>query len=181
MPKCHRKIKGYFNFGKVYSDEIEKANDGDNFLEIGCWQGKSTAYLAEAARELKKDITIHVVDTFQGEGMTVQIPPFLSIFKKNMEECGVMNMIKIYEGKSDDIARLFEDEFFDFIFIDGDHRSVKSDISNYLPKLKNGKTLAGHDYDLKHKHGRYVKRDVDELLGEENLTFYRNTWIWNKD
>ena len=32
----HQTITGWFNFEKVYSDEIEKANDGDNFLEIGC-------------------------------------------------------------------------------------------------------------------------------------------------
>ena len=42
----------------------------------------------------------------------------------------------------------FEDEFFDWVYIDGDHRyeHVINDLLHWYPKVKTGGHIAGHDY-----------------------------------
>jgi len=169
-------IEGHFNFSQVYDEQVSKAVDGSNFLEIGCWLGRSTAYLAEAIKKSKKDIKVHVIDTFMGEGMTEAKNSFRHEFEKNMKDCGVYDIIEIHEGPSEIQIDLLKDDFFDFIYIDGLHTydNVKSDIIKSSLKLKNNRTLAGHDY-----QALEVKNAVDELLGFENLSFFQNTWIYN--
>ena len=167
-------IFGHFNFQQIYSEEVDRAGDGDNFLEIGCLYGKSTAYLANAIKKSGKNITLYVIDTFKGSGHT-PVVPFLIQFKANMEVHGLLDIIKIYEGTSDSFSSSFDDGFFDFIYVDGDHNNIKSDILNYLPKVKKGKTFAGHDY----QHP-VVRRCVNEMLGREDLNFQLNTWIFKR-
>jgi len=167
-------IEGHFNFQQIYSQEVAKAQDGDNFLEIGCFLGRSTSYLAQAIKASGKNITIHVIDTFEGTGYK-PIIPFIETFKNNMKACGVLDIIKIYEGTSDFYRETFEDEFFDFIYVDGDHENIELDILNYLPKVKKGKTFAGHDY----QHPT-VAKFVNKLLGLENILFQLNTWIFTR-
>ena len=58
----------------------------------------------------------------------------------------------------------------DLVFIDASHNyeSVKEDINLWLPKVKKGGILCGHDYgDI--RGCREVKKAVDEVLGEVNL------------
>jgi predicted O-methyltransferase YrrM len=59
-------------------------------------------------------------------------------------------------------AREFEDGTFDFVFIDAEHtyEGVRGDIQAWLPKLRPGGLLSGHDY-CKAFPG--VRRAVDEL------------------
>ena len=42
----------------------------------------------------------------------------------------------------------YDDAYFDFIYIDADHRyeSTKADLTNWFPKLRKGGVIAGHDY-----------------------------------
>ena len=47
MPSKYKEVFGHFNFEQVYEEEVNKASDGDQFLEIGCYLGRSTIYLAE--------------------------------------------------------------------------------------------------------------------------------------
>jgi predicted O-methyltransferase YrrM len=61
----------------------------------------------------------------------------------------------------------YEDEYFDFIYIDGDHtyEAVRDDAAAWWEKLKSGGVIAGHDYGWEG-----VKRAVDEFALERNLT-----------
>ena len=48
--------------------------------------------------------------------------------------------VKIHRGQSLDIARQFQDQYFDVIYIDADHHydAVLADLVAYAPKLKRG-------------------------------------------
>jgi len=49
---------------------------------------------------------------------------------------------------SENAVLRFEDNYIDFIYIDGDHRreSVKKDLELWYPKVKTGGFFSGHDY-----------------------------------
>ena len=56
--------------------------------------------------------------------------------------------VEIIRGKSEDVVTLFPDQFFDYVYIDGEHSydAVKRDLNNYFPKIKVGGYLIGDDY-----------------------------------
>ncbi len=62
-----------------------------------------------------------------------------------------------------------EDEYFDFIYIDGSHlyEDVKRDLNDWLPKLKDGGIIGGHDYIAQPSFG--VIPAVDEFCNEHGF------------
>ena len=63
-------------------------------------------------------------------------------------------------------AGQFEDESLDFVFIDASHEyeDVKADIMAWMPKVKRGGVLAGHDYYVNYDYFPGVKRAAKECL-----------------
>lgn len=80
----------------------------------------------------------------------------------------------IIRATSREAAREFDDNFFDFVFIDGDHsyEGVKEDIHLWLPKTK--KLLCGHDYgNQRNRLGIFgVDRAVNEIFGSDGFKVY---------
>ena len=70
-------------------------------------------------------------------------------------------------GWSVDVARSIKDEYFDFIYIDGDHsyESVSSDIKAWWPKLKEGGFMAGHDWLI-----QPVQKAVEDFVKKYKIT-----------
>ena len=66
--------------------------------------------------------------------------------------------------------------YFDLVYIDGEHSysEVKRDIKLWLPRIKQGGYLSGHDISF-----NSVGRAVKELLGEVE-TFKDTSWIFRK-
>jgi predicted O-methyltransferase YrrM len=54
----------------------------------------------------------------------------------------------IHIGKSPEAAELFDDGEMDFVFIDGDHsyEATLADIEAWVPKVRPGGIICGHDY-----------------------------------
>ena len=73
---------------------------------------------------------------------------------------------------------MFDDDSIDFIYIDGrhDYESIKLDLELYLPKLKNGGIIGGHDYNK--KNWPEVCRAVNEVIGEPHKIFKDSSWIY---
>jgi GR25 family glycosyltransferase involved in LPS biosynthesis len=81
--------------------------------------------------------------------------------------------------KSLDAVSRFDDHSLDFVFIDASHEyeDVKADIIAWLPKIKPGGILAGHDYyigDFDYYPG--VKQAVNEEFSEFEAKY--NCWIF---
>lgn len=113
--------------------------------EIGCYRGVSTAVFATFAK------TVHAVDpwAFYPElpyGMILAAEPLFD------EVCGEHSNIIKHKGRSVDVAKEFNDETLDMIYIDGDHspEAVRLDFDSWIPKVKRGGIIAGHDYCLVH-------------------------------
>lgn len=144
-------IFGWFNYEKIFDRAVNFANQKSNFLEIGCFLGKSTKYLCDKIKSSNKNIDLYVIDLFVAQEIECQNIDFLKsgtdtldIFKKNLSGYD----INITKGDSNVVFNKFKDNFFDFIFIDGNHEYeyVKSDLKNFYPKLKPSGIFAGHDY-----------------------------------
>jgi len=70
-------------------------------------------------------------------------------------------------------STLFPDEFFDFVYIDGNHdyECVKSDIKTWLPKVKPGGVLGGHDFDTRNVTRQDVAEAVKDFCTENPYEF----------
>jgi hypothetical protein len=98
--------------------------------------------------------------------------------KNNLNE---FNNVKILRKTSKDAVNDFEDEYFDFIYIDSNHTydNVLMDVKIWWPKLKVGGMLCGDDYiddrvDIEYNNKKYkvffdVKSAVDYFCSIMNL------------
>ncbi len=100
------------------------------------------------------------------------------VFKQQTKRFG--DKIKVLKMFSSEAAKHIKDASLDFAFVDGNHEYpyVKEDIGLYLPKIKKGGLLGGHDYG--HAAGD-VKRAVDEIFpGVFFLRGNKTWWVWVK-
>ena len=89
----------------------------------------------------------------------------------------------LYRSTSDDAVEKFEDDGYDFIFIDGLHEydQLKKDCHNYWSKVKKGGVFSGHDY----MSIAGVRKAVDEFAKEVGATPIhlpeKDVWYWIKE
>lgn len=83
----------------------------------------------------------------------------------------------ILRAPSLEAAREVDDASRDFVFLDADHRyqSVVEDIAAWLPKVKPGGWIGGHDY-LTPGIGSEVAQAVDEFVAASGLTLETDTF-----
>ena len=106
-------------------------------------------------------------------------------YDKVLKKYGSKPNVKMVKMKSSDASKLYEDEYFDWIYIDADHSydGVKEDILNWWPKLKKGGLFSGHDFDPSRNDSNYemygVRKAVEEIFGDNfNLTKEENYKSW---
>lgn len=89
--------------------------------------------------------------------------------------------VEMIKAKSEDAAAKFDDASLDLVYIDADHAydEVKKDIAAWLPKVKVGGWIGGHDYDPPWKTPRGVKPAVDEMFEGTAELDSGYTW-WRK-
>ena len=95
-----------------------------------------------------------------------------SIFRRNMILLGLWNVVHPLVMDSQTASRIFADGILDLVFIDGDHRYeyVKKDILSWLPKLKDGGIICGHDCEGHFSEcSSEVKKLIESHLGDDYL------------
>jgi SAM-dependent methyltransferase len=137
-----------------FSEKLLKSKVLNKLYLIDCWTYQYNYIdIANIEDEQQKILYEYVLKKFEGE-------PRVSIIKKF----------------SNQACNLFENDSFDFIYIDADHsyEAVKNDINIWYDKLKDGGILAGHDYvnGLLPEGEFGVKQAVDEFVKEYNKTLY---------
>jgi predicted O-methyltransferase YrrM len=125
-------------------------------LEIGSWYGSSTIRMARTASAVIA-VDWHRGDVHAGYGSS------LMIFWRNLLRHGAADRTLPVIGLTSVALPRLADHQFDLVFIDGLHTydAVRSDMELSLPKLKQGGTLAFHDYG-RPEFG--VTQAVDELV-----------------
>ena len=165
----------WFNFPKFY-EMVSKKNYTD-FVEVGVWKGHSLVYLGKLLNN--KKVNISAVDlwdeTYKYESgrFSEHKKHVLEIFRTNVKKANLNNVIKEIKELSWEGSKHFEDASVDFVFIDADHSydSVVKDINSWLPKIRKGGMISGHDY----FNPCGVKKAVDKRFGKKVKT-YNNCW-----
>ncbi len=174
--KTYKDIQGWFNHLKTYDYLIENCPESGTIVELGAWLGKSSSYLVDNA----VDRNVIIIDSWKGSPnelnsthrLATQVDIY-EVFKQNMGE----RNYKSIRGLSSEVVNQFEDESLDVVFIDLTHtyESVKQDIKLWLPKVKKGGILAGHDYE---NDWPEVVKAVDEVFPDKMIM--DNCWIFHK-
>ena len=70
MEHFYKNIYGWFNYENLYLNIINNLSNHSHIVEIGAFKGKSTAFLVVEIINSGKNITLDVIDSWNGENET---------------------------------------------------------------------------------------------------------------
>lgn len=133
-------------------------------VELGVAEGKfSEKLLSKSKLSLLYSIDRYAGDRGHDDAQYYQASERLSKFG---------NRSKILRMSFDEAAKLFSDEYFDFIYIDGYAHTAQEEgktLSDWYPKLKKGGIFSGDDYSKKWTKN---KEQIDKFILEKGLNFH---------
>ena len=152
-----------------------------NIVEIGCYRGESTMIINSCFT----NATINCVDPwvqYREEGSTYDLDEQERelILAEQHFDSNIASLPNIKKNKMSSLAfsDTVQNEFLDLVYIDGDHSysAVKQDIIAWLPKIKVGGVISGHDFAWE-----MVRKAVIEVFGSEpNAVFADTSWAYIK-
>ena len=143
--------------------------------EIGVWKGDYSDAILYHVHPKK----LHLIDPWKfyttfgkrwyGGMVAKEQRDMDDIYESVKEKFKDRNEVEFHRQTSEEAAKSFEDNYFDWVYIDGNHyyEFVKKDLEMYLPKTKKGGYLAGDDYNWTSEelNGELpVKKAVDEFV-----------------
>lgn len=127
--------------------------------ELGCWTGHSTSILARNRKVI-------VVDNFKGNQGTpleeyARDNAVDALFVENMKSMNLLENIQLFSMDSSEAYKYITDSSLALLFIDAGHTytQVKEDLINYIPKLKTGGMICGHDYESDTYEEAHINED----------------------
>jgi len=143
-------------------------------VEIGSWVGQSAIAIGKGIRAAESDGRVICVDTWMGSPADPTGPfatetgraDLIRTFRGNLQASGMADMMGAIISDSLTAAAAWPHGPVDIVFIDADHRyeAVKADILAWMPHLRPGGLICGHDYHDDAHPG--VTQAVDELFPE---------------
>ncbi len=157
MKHFYETIPGYFTWPDFYRWLVARLPSYSKGVEVGTCNGTSLAFLGVEIYNSGRPITVEGVDLDNHNGHAAA----------NLAPLG-KDAPRLISGCSWEVAAKYEDGSLDFVFIDGDHsfESVSKDIAAWLPKVRPGGIIAGHDYSAPFPG---VMRAVAEAFSEWNV------------
>jgi predicted O-methyltransferase YrrM len=173
--------------GGIHADGLKNLCDdtykilGDNLqiVEIGSYCGASSSIIATKFI----NSNINCVDPWSPYTEDCSI---IDLAKQELELKEAEMLFDIVVSKNTNIKKnkmssveycqLILNSSIDFIYIDGNHQysSVKEDILTWLPKIKVGGIIAGHDYTWDS-----VKIAITEIFNKNpNKTYCDSSWMY---
>lgn len=138
-----------------------------NGAEIGVYK----AVYAETILSTWKGKKLYLIDAWEPiSGKEANWSDFDKAYQITKSKLENNQRVEIIKDLSSDAVNLFQDAFFDFVYIDADHAydGVVADIESWRHKVRPGGMLCGHDY-LDKRVGKVmveVKGAVDDLANK---------------
>lgn len=163
-----------------------------NVVEVGVFLGE---YADVIRQKLDREaLRLWLVDLWSVEGNQgyfATVPGELAdAYSKVLDRYGTDQKVTLLKMSSAEASKQFPDQTFDLIYLDADHTfaSVFEDIKLWLPKLKKGGFIAGHDFnpDLSNSSTASfgVNQAVNAFFGDRiRLTGEKSyqTWYFQKE
>jgi hypothetical protein len=145
--------------------------------EIGVYMGRGAAIWNVELINHGFEYEYYAIDNFLGskEHEENNLPDY-DICKNNLSP--IIDKINLIKEDSIEASKLYEDEYFNIVYIDASHEyeDVKKDVQSWYPKVKKGGFICGDDYT---RGWPGVVKAVDELLGEGVKVIGNQQW-WIK-
>lgn len=171
--------ENWFTYPDLYREFVAILPNDSTFIEVGSWKGKSIAFFAVEAMNSGKIIDCFAVDTWRGSpehstDSNIINDTLYDLFLENISP--LQDYITAIRKPSFEAAKEFDNDSIEIVFIDAanEYDAVKQDIHTWLPKIRKGGIIAGHDYLLPS-----VKKAVDEIFKDRVLfrNAMENCWI----
>jgi hypothetical protein len=143
--------------------------------EIGVWTGEYSQYIIMRNSPKK----LYLIDMWDVPSMATdndrqyyknynKTEQFLSEYQGVKNRFSSFNNVELVRSDSAKAAEMFEDDYFDWVYIDADHsyECVLKDLRAYYPKVKKDGYICGHDWDM-----------PDPVLNAAVLDFVEETGI----
>jgi hypothetical protein len=147
---------------------------GAVMAEIGSYAGESTEMFTRSGK-FKRICAIDPWENWEspdhmGDNMAAVEADF------DKRKAVYPNIIVKVKGRSPEAAGSFPDGSLNLVYVDGfhDYETVKQDILAWIPKLKDGGIMSGHDYSPGFPG---VKKAVDEIFGMPDRVFPDSSWL----
>ena len=143
---------------------LEKMPKNSICVEIGVFEGD----FSEQILKIVKPKKLFLIDPWFKENPQQEkaYQKVLDRFKSEIKNGDVV----VYRSVSHDVIEKFDNDFFDWIYLDGGHTydNLKEQFSDYLPKIKLHGFVTGDDYGRDDEYYRKnVTRSVDEFISKE--------------
>jgi predicted O-methyltransferase YrrM len=169
-------IEGWFSLADMrsYNKLVDKIHNGV-VVEVGSYLGRSAASIIPVCK--RNNIELICVDLWEQnhdyEDLNM-IAPRLSQFIHNLRSVDKEYSVITVQSTSISAARKFFNETIDAVFIDAQHDydSVKDDILAWLPLVKKGGWIGGHDF----CRGFGVKKAVKEIFRKDYKKLPTTIW-----
>jgi predicted O-methyltransferase YrrM len=135
-------------------------------VEIGCYGGLSTSYLAEGCKANGSRIVS--VDPFDSDldkqgvlcdhCVSLENKPSRALVQQRMEERGFGSMVQLIQGFSQEVVKTWSGSI-NFLWIDGNHDQAFEDYRDWAPFLAPKARVAFHD-----AHPRYGLPQVADAV-----------------
>jgi hypothetical protein len=130
---------------------LNQFNNNIIIAEIGVFKGEFSKKIFESLTPSE----LHLIDIFEGntcsgdkDGNNIVWTNLSDEYSSLKELYKNEKNVFIHKGNSFDVLSSFDNEYFDLIYIDGDHRylGVKKDLEVSYSKVKTNGFICGHDY-----------------------------------
>jgi len=165
----------FFNYQDFYAQVAARA-DFKTFVELGVYAGDSLAFLHSELEKRGTPYTLCGIDLWEEgyarTGYHRHLPQGLrQMVEKRFEDA---KSVFLVQDESAAAASRFTDQSVDFVFIDANHSEefVTRDIAAWLPKVRPGGMISGHDF----REPCGVEAAVVKAFGEGNFSVIGTVW-----
>ncbi|MDP6986127.1 MAG: class I SAM-dependent methyltransferase [Candidatus Thalassarchaeaceae archaeon] len=180
-----RGLTGIFSFITDHRKRLLKMMPkGSICAEIGVWKGD----FSKRILEITKPAELHLIDPWEfqpnfptrwyGGTKASDQSDMDEIFTSVRERFSENTEVSLHRGRSEIAHADFPDDFFDWVYVDGNHDYdfVRLDLELYLPKVKTGGYLTGDDYLQPSREDAKqipVKEAVSDFVSENDVKIHK--------
>jgi hypothetical protein len=163
--------------GAERGDLLNLLPKGSVGAEIGVWRGDFSSRLLSVVRPAR----LHLVDPWKFETSSLyerawyggtgaknqaEMDAIYETVLRRFAQEAETGVVLVHRGPSAEIGMQFDDAYFDWVYIDGNHlyEYVKRDLEVFATKVKPGGLVTGDDYGVRGWWDNGVTRAVDEFV-----------------